>query len=152
AIDGGAKGLQFARVSAWRTDPACAELSTQIQANAFANERALPWWMFAPLAAIPIAIVLGYARYRRTAKRMRLGQTLGGHELGGAAQFNRLKRGDRVGFATHDAVPIPSLLLGRSGREILRVPSQEESSHFLLMGDTGTGKSSLIRQLLEQIA
>ena len=34
AIAGGAKGLQFVRVSAWRTDPACAELSRQIQANA----------------------------------------------------------------------------------------------------------------------
>ena len=37
-------------------------------------------------------------------------------------------------------------------RRALSIRSQEESSHFLLMGDTGTGKSSLIRQLLEQVA
>ena len=152
AIAGGAKGLQFVRVSAWRTDPACAELSRQIQANALANRRGIPWWMLAPVAAIPVAIALGYARYRRAAKRMRRGQTLRGSELLSAAQFNRLKRGDGVGFSTRDTVSVPSLLLGRSGREVLRVARQEESSHFLLMGDTGTGKSSLIRQLLEQIA
>jgi hypothetical protein len=95
---------------------------------------------------------LGYARYRRAAKSMRRGQTLRGSELLSAAQFNRLKRGDGVGFSIRDTISVPSLLLGRSGREVLRVGRQEESSHFLLMGDTGTGKSSLIRQLLEQIA
>jgi type IV secretory pathway TraG/TraD family ATPase VirD4 len=152
AIAGGAKGLQFVRVSAWRTDPACAQLSRQIQANAAANSGASPWWMLAPLAAIAIGTAFGYARYRRKAKKMRRGHTLRGSELLSAAQFNRLKRGDGVGFATRDTVSVPSLLLGRSGREVLRVGRQEESSHFLLMGDTGTGKSSLIRQLLEQIA
>ncbi len=152
AIAGGAKGLQFVRVSAWRADPACAELSRQIQANAVANRRGIPWWMLVPVAAIPVAIAIGYARHRREAKRMRRGQTLRGSELLSAAQFNRLKRGDGVGFSTRDTVSIPSLLLGRSGRQVLRVARDEESSHFLLMGDTGTGKSSLIRQLLEQIA
>src|SRR5712691_6203887 len=67
AIAGGARGLQFVRVSAWRTDPACAELSRQIQANALANRRGIPWWMLAPVAVIPVAIALGYARYRRAA-------------------------------------------------------------------------------------
>jgi type IV secretory pathway TraG/TraD family ATPase VirD4 len=152
AIAGGASGLQFVRVSAWRTDPACADLSRQIQANALAHRRGIPWWMLAPVAAIPVAIALGYARYRRAAKSMRRGQTLRGSELLDAAQFNRLKRGDGVGFSIRDVMSLPSLLLGRSGREVLRVARQEESSHFLLMGDTGTGKSSLIRQLLEQIA
>src|SRR5919109_716610 len=152
AIAGGAKGLQFVRVSAWRTDPACGELSRQIQANALANRRGIPWWMLLPAAALPVAITIGYARHRRKAKKMRRGQTLRGSELLSAAQFNRLIHGDGVGFATRDTVSVPSLLLERSGRQVLRVPRQDESSHFLLMGDTGTGKSSLIRQLLEQIA
>jgi type IV secretory pathway TraG/TraD family ATPase VirD4 len=108
--------------------------------------------MLAPVAAIPVAIALGYARYRRAAKSMRRGQTLRGSELLSAARFNWLKRGDGVGFLIRDTISVPSLLLGRSGGEVLRVARQDESSHFLLMGDTGTGKSSLIRQLLEQIA
>ena len=152
AIDGGAKGLQFVRVPAWRTDTACAELSRQIQPNLPANSQAIPWWMQVALAGIPAALALVYARHRRAAKRMRRGQTLRGPELVSAERFNRLKRGDGVGFSTRDSVSVPSMLLGRSRREVLRVGRQEESSHFLLMGDTGTGKSSLIRQLLEQIA
>src|SRR5438128_4573312 len=76
ALAGGANGLQFVRVSAWRTDPACAELSRQIQANALASRRGIPWWILAPVVAIPVAIALGYARYRRAAKSMRRGQTL----------------------------------------------------------------------------
>jgi type IV secretory pathway TraG/TraD family ATPase VirD4 len=38
---------------------------------------------------------------------------------------------------------------GRTSR--LRIPRAIESSHVLIMGDSGTGKSVLIRQLLEQI-
>src|SRR5437867_2007165 len=87
AVAGGAKGLQFVRVSAWRTDPACAELSRQIQANALANRRGIPWWMLVPVAAVPVAITIGYARHRRKAKQMRRGQTLRGSELLSAAEF-----------------------------------------------------------------
>ncbi len=152
AIDRGAKGLQFVKVSAWRTDPACADLSAQIQANAMGERPGMPWWMLAPLVALPVVLILGYARHRRTAIRMRRGQTLRGPDLVSAAQFNGLRRSDGVGFATRDNVFAGLFLLGRSRREILRVSRQEESSHFLLMGDTGTGKSSLIRQLLEQVA
>ena len=152
AVAGGAKSLQFVHVSASRTDPVCADLSRQIQANALADRQGIPWWMLGPIAALPVGIALGYARYRRRAKRMRRGQTLRGSELLSAAEFNLTKRGDGVGFSVRDAVSVSSALLGRSGRQVLRVSRQEESSHFLLMGDTGTGKSSLIRQLLEQIA
>src|SRR4029453_2823330 len=103
------------------TDPACAQLSRQIQANAAAKRGGIPWWMLAPLAAIAIGTAFGYARYRRAAKRMRRGQTLRGSELLSAAQFNRLKRGDGVGFSTRNKVSVLASLLGRSGREVLRV-------------------------------
>jgi type IV secretory pathway TraG/TraD family ATPase VirD4 len=39
----------------------------------------------------------------------------------------------------------------KSERSIIRVARQNECEHFLIVGDTGTGKSSLIRQLLSQI-
>ena len=152
AVAAGAKSLQFVHVSASRPDPVCADLSRQIQATALADRQGIPWWMLGPIAALPLGIALGYARYRRRAKRMRRGQTLRGSELLSAAEFNLTKRGDGVGFSVRDAVSVSSALLRRSGRQVLRVSRQEESSHFLLMGDTGTGKSSLIRQLLEQIA
>jgi hypothetical protein len=137
AINGGVKGLEFEVVPLRRTNSVCIELSGQIRANATANSGA-PSWTFALLAPVLVALVAGYARYRRAARRMRRGQTLRGPELVSAERFNRLKRGDGIGL--------------RSGRELVRVDRHEESSHFLLLGDTGTGKSSLIRQLLDQIA
>ena len=130
AITSRVKGLQFVRVSAWRTDPACAELSRQIQANALANRRGIPWWMLLPAAAIPVAITIGYARHRRKAKKMRRGQTLRGSELLSEAQFNRLKRGDGIGFSTRHTVSVLSLLLGRSGHEVIRVARQDEPGLF----------------------
>ena len=62
-----------------------------------------------------------------------------------------MKRGDGIGFVTRDRQSLPELISARSNRRALAVRSRDESSHFLLMGDTGTGKSSLIRQLLEQV-
>ena len=34
---------------------------------------------------------------------------------------------------------------------MVRVPRERESSHFLMIGDTGAGKSTLIRQILMQV-
>ena len=54
-------------------------------------------------------------------------------------EFNRWSRADGVGFTTN---------IG----EMLRIPRSFESSHLMIMGDSGTGKSVLLRQLLVQIA
>jgi hypothetical protein len=110
AVAGGARGLQFVRVSTSRTDSVCADLSRQIQATTLAHRQGIPWWMLGPVAALPVGIALGYARYRRRAKRMRRGQTLRGSELLSAAQFNRLKRGDGLGFSVRNSVTVPSAL------------------------------------------
>src|SRR5262249_38257957 len=106
AIAGGAKGLKFVGVSAWGADPACGELSRQIQATALANRQGIPWWMLLLAAAIPVAITIAYARHRRKAKKMRRGQTLRGSELLSAAQFNQVTHGDGVGFSTRDTVSV----------------------------------------------
>jgi len=37
-------------------------------------------------------------------------------------------------------------------RRPLRVPRNAENKHFLVVGDTGSGKSSVIRQMLYQVA
>ena len=67
------------------------------------------------------------------------------------AEFNKLKRSDGVGFATTDAFTVREGLSSYPQRHMVRIPRHEEQSHLLLLGDSGTGKSSLIRQLLPQI-
>ena len=79
---------------------------------------------------------LGRARERRHGRRLK------GPELVTAATFNRRYRADGIGFE----------LTRRVGRGAhVRVPRAIESSHFLIVGDSGTGKSALIRQLLRQL-
>jgi len=84
---------------------------------------------------------LGRARARRHGRRLK------GPELVTAARFNRSLRADGVGF-----VQTPRLLARLCGwRSWVRIPRRLESSHVLIMGDSGTGKSSLIRQVLQQL-
>lgn len=43
-------------------------------------------------------------------------------------------------------------LLHKNASRWVRVPREREAMHFLIVGDSGTGKSAAIRQMLSQIA
>ena len=47
-------------------------------------------------------------------------------------------------------ITVGEFLLQRDGN-LVRIPRERESSHFMMIGDTGAGKSSLIRQILMQV-
>lgn len=100
---------------------------------------ALMIFMFGLCVAIPMDL----ARLRR----LRHGRRLKGPELVTGAQFNRRNKSDGVGFLQQ---PNFSNWLTRSTSAV-RIPRKIESSHILIMGDTGTGKSALIRQLLVEV-
>ena len=109
------------------------------------------WYTCLLLLAIvlPLAIRKDKADHRQRL----LGRVLKGANLVTRSQFHRRARHHSgVGFRT--TVP-PSLWeflrMKKSERSIIRVARQNECEHFLIVGDTGTGKSSLIRQLLSQI-
>jgi hypothetical protein len=87
------------------------------------------------LVAVPKDVVR--ARDRRQGRRLK------GPELVSVTRFNRRYRADGIGF-----VQSPRTFLRSAW---VRVPRAIESSHFLIMGDSGTGKSALIRQMLTQI-
>ncbi len=102
-----------------------------------------------------VAIMLPFAiRKDKADHRQRLlGRVLKGANLVTRSQFHRHARHHSgVGFRT--AVPATLwefLRMKKNERSIIRVARQHECEHFLIVGDTGTGKSSLIRQLLSQI-
>jgi Type IV secretion-system coupling protein DNA-binding domain len=105
-----------------------------------------PAWLgalFIFSAGLFIAIPKDLAR----ARRLRNGRRLKGPELVTASQFNRRNKSDGVGFQLQQRLVIPLRLRAQS----VRIPRRIESSHILVMGDTGTGKSALIRQLLVEI-
>ena len=75
----------------------------------------------------------------RRLKEMKYGRLLKGPVMVSPKAFNRLIKGDGVGFRTTES------------KDLMRIPQRAEGQHIELMGDTGTGKTRLIMQLLVQI-
>jgi Type IV secretion-system coupling protein DNA-binding domain len=73
-------------------------------------------------------------------RELRYGRRLKGPFLVTARQFTKAVVGDGIGITTND------------DKRPLRIPRNAENKHFLLVGDTGSGKSSIIRQMLYQVA
>ena len=99
---------------------------------------------------LPLAIRKDKADHRQRL----LGRVLKGANVVARSQFHRRARHHSgVGFRTTEPPSFWELLrMEKSERPVVRVARQNECEHFLIVGDTGTGKSSLIRQLLSQIA
>lgn len=72
-------------------------------------------------------------------RQLRYGRRLKGPVLVSARQFTRAVSGDGICITTCDS------------KRPLRIPRDSENKHFLIVGDTGSGKSSVIRQMLCQV-
>ena len=99
------------------------------------------------LGVLVLALVVAIPQDAERARARRHGRRLRGPELVTPGAFTRRLRADGVGWIQAR----PRGLFSPSRRCWVRVPHAVESSHFLVMGDTGTGKSALIRQLLLQV-
>ena len=75
----------------------------------------------------------------RRIKGLRYGRRLKGPVLVNAKDFTKAVGGNGIGITTNDS-KLP-----------LRIPRDAENKHFLIVGDTGSGKSSIIRQMLYQV-
>ncbi len=102
-------------------------------------EMAAPAWLGA-LGMFVFGAVGAIQRKRARQQMLEQGRRLKGPQKVTVEQFNRWSRADGIGFATT-----------RRG-EMLSMPHSLESSHMMVMGDSGTGKSALLRQVLMQIA
>ena len=97
------------------------------------------WWT---LIVFSVGLIIAIPKDLARARERRHGRRLKGPELVTAAGFNRRTHADGIGF-------VQKTRLGR--RQWVRIPRGIESSHLLIMGDSGTGKSALIRQMLCQL-
>jgi type IV secretory pathway TraG/TraD family ATPase VirD4 len=84
---------------------------------------------------LPVSIRKDIARIRE----LRYGRRLKGPVLVNAKAFTKAVTGDGIGITTNDS------------KCPLRIPRDAENKHFLIVGDTGSGKSSIIRQMLYQV-
>jgi hypothetical protein len=113
-------------------------LATSVFDGWSATELSFPAWG-AGLGVFVLCIFLS-RESRRGRRAFEEGQRLKGPQILTVTEFNQWSRADGVGFLTTHK------------NETFRIPASFESSHMMIMGDSGAGKSILQRQILLQIA
>jgi len=103
--------------------------------------------LWGSLGVFLVGLIVAIPKDAARARERRHGRRLKGPELVTVREFNRRNRADGIGFVQEQSFG------GRvfGSRRSVRVPHGIESNHFLIMGDSGTGKSVLIRQILLQV-
>ena len=114
-------------------------LAEWIYADQSPDDLIRPAWVGA-LGAFALALVLAMLRNRTRRRIEEPGRRLKGPEMVTVKEFNLWSGADGISFLTTE------------GRESLSIPRSLESSHMMMMGDTGAGKSVLQRRVLMQIA
>ena len=137
-----------------------AELEAFLRANIY-NDHGYGWVVAEPLllGLLPVAglvaVVIAIRRRSRVLRshEERHGRRTRGPELISAGDWNTKLRPDglRLQLDTPKLSQIQSLILGRR-RPSLGIRKNLESSHILIMGDSGSGKTSAMRQILRQVA
>jgi len=91
--------------------------------------------------AVCLAVMLWFAIPKdiQRFRQMKYGRVLRGPIMLSPKEFNKVQKGDGIGFKTTESV------------EMMRIPLRKEAQHLQLMGDTGVGKTQLIMQCLRQI-
>ena len=93
-----------------------------------------------------IALPFGVRADVRRFKELKYGRRLKGPIMLPPAQFNRALKADGLGIETTEKARFPNK------KTLLRIPKSAEAKHIQIMGDTGTGKSTILKQLLQQIS
>jgi Type IV secretion-system coupling protein DNA-binding domain len=130
---------------------AAARLKPYLQETFFDRESA--WRLFLqPVlwgAAAVIFLLAGWITLReRLRHEERHGRRTKGPELLAASRSTYRAKADGIRFCLRFENPLLGRLPFGPG---YRIPRKLESSHILLMGDTGSGKSTAIRQILRQV-
>ena len=113
-----------------------------------------PGW-YGALVALVILLPIGIKEDFERSKKRRAGSiALRGTNLVSRRQYHQRTRGhDGVGWITEGEAAVWQKLFMHAGeRNLVRIGREDEPEHILLLGDSGTGKSSLIRQLLRQVS
>lgn len=116
--------------------------------------RSLPGVLRWPLIGFGICLFsfvgVGVWLDRSHAAETREGRLLRGPYLVSRWAFNRLTKGDGLRFRLKNRRNPLELLQGQRGKDLV-IRKDRESHHVQIAGDTGTGKSTLIRQIIYQI-
>src|SRR5216684_4533737 len=98
-----------------------------------------PAWVGALLVLVP-GLILAILRDRARRRNPEEGRRLKGPQMVTVGEFNEWSGTDGISFLTTES------------RQLLSIPRSLESSHIMIMGDTGAGKSVLQRRVLNQVS
>ncbi|MGH9455278.1 MAG: type IV secretion system DNA-binding domain-containing protein, partial [Terriglobia bacterium] len=110
------------------------------------------WYVM--LLALAVTLPFAIRRDAAETRKRRRSRALKGANISTRSKFHRHGRSySGVGWKTTNPPSLwERLFMNSAERMMVRVARRHEWEHFLIIGDTGTGKSALIRQLLIQIA
>lgn len=111
--------------------------TTVYEGNSLFDIYETPLWCGLGLFLLGLPFAVAKDVQRR--KVLKYGRRLKGPVMLSPKQFNEAVRGDGIGFTTAEA------------KAALRIPRADEAHHVEIIGDTGSGKSTLITQMLRQI-
>jgi hypothetical protein len=100
------------------------------------------------LGVFVVGLIVAIPKDAARKRERKLGRRLKGPELVTVAEFNRRNRSDGVGFIQQERSVWARV---RGQVHSVNISRAIESSHIEIMGDSGTGKSALIRQILTQV-
>ena len=96
--------------------------------------------LFCGIGALILQLPFSIKKDVRRRQQLRYGRRLKGPMLVSAKEFSQALGGDGIGLAIDGE------------KKPLRIPRAAENKHILTVGDTGAGKSTIIRQILLQVA
>ncbi len=105
---------------------------------------------YAALGAFVLLLFVALPRDRARWLVRKHGRRLRGPELVTTAEFNARHAADGMAFVNQERSMMDRLVRNNASRWV-RVPREREAMHFLIVGDSGMGKSAAIRQMLMQI-
>ena len=114
------------------------QLGQRIYNGQSVTEFTWPAWA-GTISVLGVGMVWSFRRQRMRRNVDEDGRRIKGPQIITVKEFNRWSRADGIGFST------------TTRGEMVCIPRSFESSHIMIMGDSGTGKSALQRQLLMQI-
>ena len=97
------------------------------------------WPLIEGALVLLVALVYTGPRDMRRLRELKYGRRLKGPVMLEPRAFNKAVKGDGIGIETTDT------------RTVLRIPRGNEAQHLEIIGDTGSGKTTLIMRMLLQI-